>query len=98
MVFLMKNHKVIMSTKFHQRSFFVTLWVNVTFDIKPVFWGVGRARRSRPPNTQKTDFIVTPGNPGEVIGQTGYVLFASTPGWGRVPHELWMRPFTFEKK
>ncbi|MGA9100128.1 MAG: hypothetical protein WB392_14485 [Methanotrichaceae archaeon] len=46
--------------------------------------------------------LVTPGDPGGVIGQTGYVLYASTPshGGGRptmVPHELWIRPFTFTK-
>lgn len=41
--------------------------------------------------------LVTPGNPGQVIGQTGYVLYASTPAWGKTPHMLWMRPFTFNK-
>ncbi len=49
-------------------------------------------------NGQETDenvSLVTPGNAGQVIGQTGYVLYASTPAWGKEPHELWMRPFTF---
>jgi hypothetical protein len=49
---------------------------------------------------QETDenvVLVTPGNPGQVIGQTGYVLYANTPAWGVAPHELWMRPFTFSK-
>jgi hypothetical protein len=42
--------------------------------------------------------LVTPGNPGGVIGQTGYVLYASTPSRGEAgPHMLWIRPFTFSK-
>ena len=45
--------------------------------------------------TDENVIMVTPGNPGQVIGQTGYVLYAHTPSWGSVPHELWMRPFTF---
>jgi hypothetical protein len=46
--------------------------------------------------------LVTPGNqPGE-IGQTGYVVYASTPSHGAncptmVSHELWIRPFTFSR-
>lgn len=51
-------------------------------------------------NGQETDenvSLVTPGNPGQVIGQTGYVLYASTPAWGKAAHMLWMRPFTFNK-
>ena len=45
--------------------------------------------------------FVTPGNPGQVIGQTGIVLYSHTPryGFGTCPtvqfHELWIRPFTF---
>jgi hypothetical protein len=42
--------------------------------------------------------LVTPGNAGQVIGQTGYVLYAQTRAWGKTPHELWVRPFTFSKK
>ena len=43
--------------------------------------------------------LVTPGNPGDVIDRTGYVLYASASsrkesGGG---HELWVRPFTFNK-
>lgn len=45
--------------------------------------------------TDENPSLVTPGNPGQVIGQTGYVLYANTPDWGSDPHELWMRPFTF---
>jgi hypothetical protein len=46
--------------------------------------------------------LVTPGNPGGVIGQTGYVLYSHTSARGvrcptLDPHELWMRPFTFTK-
>jgi hypothetical protein len=39
--------------------------------------------------------LITPGNAGQVIGQTGYVLYASTPAWGKLAYTLWMRPFTF---
>jgi len=49
--------------------------------------------------------LVTPGNAGQMIGQTGYVLYADTPEFGAevrrgsqcpgAPHELWQRPFTF---
>ncbi len=45
--------------------------------------------------TDENPSLVTPGNLGQVIGQTGYVLYANTPDWGNEPHELWMRPFTF---
>jgi hypothetical protein len=45
--------------------------------------------------TDENVIMVTPGNPGQVIGQTGYVLYAHTPAWGDTAHELWMRPFTF---
>jgi hypothetical protein len=45
--------------------------------------------------TDENIIMVTPGNPGQVIGQTGYVLYAHTPAWGDSAHELWMRPFTF---
>ena len=33
----------------------------------------------------------------QVIGQTGFALYAHTPAWGNVAHELWIRPFTFKK-
>jgi hypothetical protein len=51
-------------------------------------------------NGQETDeniSLVTPGNPSQEIGQSGYVLYANTPAWGKAPHMLWMRPFTFAK-
>jgi hypothetical protein len=46
--------------------------------------------------------LVTPGNPGEVIGQAGDVLYSITSSRGMpsprmVPHELRMRPFTSTK-
>jgi hypothetical protein len=46
--------------------------------------------------------FVTPGKPGGVIDQTGYVLYAHTDHKGETcdkfyPHELWVRPFTFTK-
>ncbi len=49
-------------------------------------------------NGQETDenyVLVTPGEPGGTIGQSGYVLYAETPAWGSVAHELWVRPFNF---
>jgi hypothetical protein len=45
--------------------------------------------------------LVTPGNPGQVLGKTGLALYSHTPHWGfkTCPtvqyHELWVRPFTF---
>jgi hypothetical protein len=47
--------------------------------------------------TEENLSLVTPGNPGQVIGQSGYILYASTPSWGKVAHMLWMRSFTFNK-
>ena len=56
-------------------------------------------------NCQPMDWnyiFVTPGNAPGVIGQTGYVLYAHTDQKGLgcgtfLPHELWMRPFTFTR-
>jgi len=47
--------------------------------------------------TDENVILVTPGDAGGVIGGSGYVLYAHTPSWGSVPHELWMRPFTFHQ-
>src|SRR5262249_33890586 len=47
--------------------------------------------------------FATPGYPGGVIGQTGYVVYAHTDSRGLgcsngfSPHELWIRSFTFTK-
>jgi hypothetical protein len=41
--------------------------------------------------------LVTPGNPMQVIGQTGIVLYAHSSAWQGVSHELFSRPFTFIK-
>ena len=43
--------------------------------------------------------LVTPGNPGGVIDQTGYVLYASSLSRKESEggHEFWVRPFTFNK-
>ena len=57
--------------------------------------GTGEFNNDQP--TAENMVLVTPGNPSQVIGQSGYVLYAYTPQWGRVPHELWMRPFTFNR-
>ncbi len=52
------------------------------------------------PNDDNVVFV-TPGNEGQVIGKTGYALYAHTPHYGfkTCPtvqfHELWVRPFTF---
>ncbi len=41
--------------------------------------------------------LITPGNPPQVVGQTGLVLYAHSPAWKNVSHELWSRPFSFTK-
>jgi hypothetical protein len=33
----------------------------------------------------------------QVIGQTGVVLYAHSPAWKGISHELWSRPFTFTR-
>jgi hypothetical protein len=47
--------------------------------------------------TDENVILVTPGNPMQVIGQTGIVLYAHTPAWTGASHELWSCPFTFIK-
>lgn len=47
--------------------------------------------------TDENVILVTPGNPVQVIGQTGLVLYAHTAAWKNNSHELWSRPFIFEK-
>lgn len=47
--------------------------------------------------TDENVILVTPGNPVQVIGQTGIVLYAHTPAWTSVSHEPTTRPFTFIK-
>ena len=48
--------------------------------------------------TEENVILVTPGNVMQVIGQTGYVLYAYTPDWkGGTTHELWMRNFRFSR-
>ena len=46
--------------------------------------------------TDENVILVTPGNPAQSVGQTGYALYAHTPNWGSVAHQLYMRPFTFK--
>jgi hypothetical protein len=47
--------------------------------------------------------LVTPGSPGGIIGERGYVLYAHAEARGLgcsgrfSPHMLWVRPFAFEK-
>jgi hypothetical protein len=47
--------------------------------------------------TDENVILITPGNPTQVIGQTGIVLYAHTAAWKNNSHELWSRPFTFIK-
>lgn len=47
--------------------------------------------------TDENVILVTPGNPVQVIGQTGLVLYAHTSAWKNSSHELWSRPFTFTR-
>ncbi len=48
--------------------------------------------------TDENVILVTPGNPMQVIGQTGIVLYAHTPAWKNASHELWSRPFSFQRQ
>ena len=47
--------------------------------------------------TDENVILVTPGNPTQVIGQTGIVLYAHTSAWKNNSHEMWSRSFTFTK-
>jgi hypothetical protein len=47
--------------------------------------------------TDENVVLVTPGNPDQVIGQTGIVLYSHTSAWKSIPDELWSCPFTFSK-
>ena len=47
--------------------------------------------------TDENVILVTPGNPDQVIGQSGIVLYSHTDAWKGSPDELWSRPFTFTK-
>ena len=47
--------------------------------------------------TDENVILVTRGNAPQVIGQTGYALYANTPNWGNAAHELWLRQFTIRR-
>lgn len=47
--------------------------------------------------TDENVILVTPGNPTQVIGQTGIVLYAHTSAWKNNSHELWSRSFKFTR-
>ena len=47
--------------------------------------------------TDENVILVTSGNPDQVIGQSGIVLYSHTTAWKGIPDELWSRPFTFQK-
>jgi hypothetical protein len=48
--------------------------------------------------TDENVVLVTPGTESnQVIGQTGYVLYAHTDAWGWKPHTLWRRTFRFQR-
>ena len=47
--------------------------------------------------TDENLILITPGNSVQVIGQTGIVLYAHTDAWKNNSHELWSRPFKFQK-
>ncbi len=81
-----------------QGWFFSTSADLVTWSIPTQFYelpGAGEFNDGEP--TAENMVLVTPGEPGQVIAQTGYILYAYTPKWGSIPHEFWMRPFTFTR-
>ena len=47
--------------------------------------------------TDENVILATPGDPDQVIGQSGIVLYSHTTAWKGIPDELWSRPFTFTK-
>lgn len=71
----------------------------VTWSLPVLFYSI-KTFQTCEPNDDNVVFV-TPGNPGQVIGKTGYAIYAHTPRFGfkTCPtvqfHELWMRPFTF---
>jgi hypothetical protein len=75
--------------------FFSTSTDLVTWSVPSRFFASPAPLFSHGEEADENVILVTPGNPGQVIDQNGYVLYASTPAWGIAPHELWMRPFTF---
>jgi len=80
-----------------QGWFFTTSTDLVNWNTPTQFFNSPEQEFSNGQETNENVSLVTPGNPGQVIGQTGYVLYASTPAWGKAPHMFWMRPFTFSK-
>jgi hypothetical protein len=80
-----------------QGWFFSTSADLVTWTVPTQFYTAPAPLFGKDQPTDENASLVTPGNAGQVIGQTGYVLYASTPAWGKTAHMLWMRPFTFTK-
>lgn len=80
-----------------QGWFFTTSTDLVTWNTPIQFFNSPAPEFSNDQETDENVSLVTLGNPGQVIGQTGYVLYASTSAWGKAAHMLWMRPFTFSK-
>lgn len=75
--------------------FFSTSTDLVRWTVPAQFYSAPAPMFGKDQPTEENVSLVTPGNAGQVIGQTGYVLYASTPAWGKTAHMLWMRPFTF---
>jgi hypothetical protein len=83
--------------------FFSTSTDLVTWTLPTQFYAPPDTLFTRGKQNDDNLILVTPGSPGQVIGQTGVVLYASTPSFGfgggtdtlSVPHELWMRTFAF---
>jgi hypothetical protein len=80
-----------------QGWFFTTSADLVTWTLPTQFFAAPAPTFTNGQEADENLSLVTPENEGQVIGETGYLLYASTPAWGKVPHELWMRPFTFNK-
>jgi hypothetical protein len=81
-----------------QGWFFSTSTDLVTWTSPTQFYAAPAPTFTNGEETDENPSLVTPGDPGQVIGQTGYVMYAETPSWGSgvaTAHMLWMRPFTF---
>ena len=84
--------------------FFSTSSDLVTWSLPAEFYSPTDSLFTRGKPNADNLILVTPGNPGQVIGQRVYVLYANTPSFGfgggtdtlSVSHELWMRPFAFD--
>ncbi len=77
-----------------QGWFFSTSADLTTWSTPTQFFAAPDPEFTKGKETDENVSLVTPGNRGQEIGQTGYVLYAKATDWGK-GHDLWMRPFEF---